>query len=243
MLHITEDLTRNKKNPVYRGLADKRPVTCIMLPPNIAAYIEQMARKTHSPPLLMSGHTPGGKYACLVYNIALSPVNWTLNTRAIHGHLSTVMHAMHSAGIVLYSGKTTGSSADIMAENQAVFSTYYFVNFNHSKATSDKLEFAADHIKLIDILCNSPVTYASQYAFYKYLVKSSVYPKVAAAIKEKQNTQVYFIKLRLLFMLKYYDLYLKACGVPDHVYNKFQYWKHPDATYYISQLGTQTAKK
>ena len=93
-------------------------------------------------------------------------------------------------------------------------------------------------MELITSLIKNPlngekIKTVSDYAFYKYLIKSSVYPEIAKLIRGS-NKSDFLKKIKLLFFFKHFDLYLRAKNVPEHIFNKYQRYKHHDAQYFIN---------
>ena len=186
----------------------------------------------------------------LVYTPAVQLVNWeklSLNLlRKIHERLSEALTALHGLNWQL----RACDQADIMAIDPANPETYYFTNFNniHYKKmpeSNKKLKYYDDQTALIFALIKNPLsnekfTEASEYAFYKYLFKSSVYPDIAKLAKSKTRA-VFLNKLKLLFFLKHFDLYLRAKKVPEYIYNKYRTYKYPDSAYYINYIIHQVA--
>jgi hypothetical protein len=127
-----------------------------------------------------------------------------------------------------------------MCSNPADPTQYYFVNFNKAAVGTRQV---TDQIALLQTLIKNPLDSekfhrSSEYAFYKYLYKTSVFPTISAMIKIKKKGSTRLQILKWLFFFLHFDLYLRASGVPEYIYNKYSNFKPPAADYYVQFIKT-----
>jgi hypothetical protein len=259
MISIGNEIINYKKSCMYNATIDKLKVICVIK--RVTADVnftqcEQLNRDltTHKvsnwPKLELSGldsvcqletNKPTKCYF-LMYTPQVALIDWdktSLLISRIHERLSTALNTLHNLKWQL----RACDLSDIMAVDQADPNTYYFVNYNNihyykNPDNNKKLKSYNDHLELITSLIKNPldkekIKPVSDYAFYKYLIKSSVYPEIAKLI-HGSNKSDFLKKIKLLFFFKHFDLYLRAKNVPEHIFNKYQKYKHHDAQYFIN---------